>query len=92
MWSFEYPSLVQRIMNAKVHDTIGVSPAELVFVKSINLYTGLLLPIPPESLFNGTADVLEHGLSDHVAKLIKVQSLLIEIGKDNHQLSADSFT
>ncbi len=31
VWSSEYLRLVQRIMNAKVHDTIGVSPAELVF-------------------------------------------------------------
>ncbi len=58
--------------------------------KSINLYTGFLLPTPPESLIKGTADVSEHRLSDHVAKLIKVQSLLIEIARDN-QLSADSF-
>jgi hypothetical protein len=77
-------------MNANVHDTIGVSPAELVFGKSINLYTGLLLPIPPESLIKGTADVKEHRLSDRVPKLIKLQSLLIEIARDN-QLSADSF-
>jgi hypothetical protein len=78
-------------MNAKVHDTIGVSPAELVFGKAINLYAGLLLPIPPESLIKGTADVAEHRLSsDHVARLIKVQNLLIEIARDN-QLSADSF-
>ncbi len=90
VWSSEYLPLVQRIMNAKVHDTIGVSPAELIFGKSINLYTGLLLPIPPESLIKGTAGVSEHRLSDHVAKLIKVQSLLIEIARDN-QLSADSF-
>ncbi len=62
----------------------------MVFGKSINLYTGLLLPIPPESLIKGTADISEHKLSDHVAKLIKVQSLLIEIARDN-QLSADSF-
>jgi hypothetical protein len=27
-------------MNAKVHDTIGVSPAELLYGKAINLYTG----------------------------------------------------
>ncbi len=67
VWSSEYLPLVQRIMNAKVHDTIGVSPpAELVFGKSINLYTGLLLPTPPESLIKGTADVAEHRLSDHV--------------------------
>ncbi len=77
-------------MNAKVHDTIEVSPAELVFGKAINLYAGLLLPIPPESLIMGTAEVAEHRLSDHVARLIKVQSLLIEIARDN-QLSADSF-
>jgi hypothetical protein len=77
-------------MNAKGHDTIGVSPAELVFGKSINLYTGLLLPVPPESLIRGTSEVTEGKLSDHVAKLIKVQSLLIEIARDN-QLSADSF-
>jgi hypothetical protein len=59
-------------MNAKVHDTIGVSPAELVFGKAINLYTGLLLPIPPEPLIKGTTEVTEHRLSDHVARLIKV--------------------
>jgi hypothetical protein len=77
-------------MNAKVHDTISVSPAELVFEKSINLYAGLLLPIPPESLVKGTADVTEHRLFDHVVRLIKAQSLRIEIARDN-QLSADSF-
>ncbi len=49
------------------------------------------MPVPPESLIKGTADVSEHRLSDHVARLIKVQSLvLIEIARDN-QLSADSF-
>jgi hypothetical protein len=90
VWSSEYLPLVQRIMNAKVHDIIGVSPAELVFGKAINLYAGLLLPIPPESLIKDTANVAEHRLSDHVARLIKVQSLLIEIARDN-QLSADSF-
>jgi hypothetical protein len=90
VWSSEYLPLVQRIMNAKVRDTIGVSPAELVLGKTINLYTGLLLPIPPESLIKGTAEVTEGRLSDHVAKLIKVQSLLTEIARDN-QLSADSF-
>ncbi len=64
-------------MNAKVHDTIGVSPAKLVFGKAINLYAGLLLPFPPESLIKVTFEVTEHRLSDHVARLIKVQSLLI---------------
>ncbi len=48
------------------------------------------MPIPTDSLIKGTADVSEHRLSDHVARLIKVQSLLIEIVRDN-QLSVDSF-
>jgi hypothetical protein len=63
-------------MRRSVHDTISVYPAELLLEKSINLYTGLLLPIPPESLIKGTADVTEHRLSDHVAKLIKVRFLV----------------
>ncbi len=46
--------------------------------------------MPPEPVIKVTADVAEHRLSDHVARLIKVQSLLIEIARDN-QLSADSF-
>ncbi len=83
MWSSEYLPLVQRIMNAKVHDTIGVSQAKLVFGKSLNLYTGPLLPIPPESLIKGTADVTEHRLSDHVARLIKEASPLSDMSPVN---------
>jgi hypothetical protein len=37
--SSDYLPLVQRIMNAKVHDTIGVTPAELLFGQAINLYS-----------------------------------------------------
>jgi hypothetical protein len=54
-------------MNVKVHDTIGVSPAELIFGKAINLYTGLLLSIPPPvSLVKGTMEVTAQRLTDHV--------------------------
>jgi hypothetical protein len=49
-WSIDYLPLVQRIMNAKVHDTIGVSPAELLFVQAFNLYSGLLSAVPPSPL------------------------------------------
>jgi hypothetical protein len=78
VWVSEYLPLVQRIMNAKVHDTIGVSPVELVFGKAINLYAGLLLPIPPESLIKSTAEVAEHRLSDHVARLIRFKAFLLK--------------
>jgi hypothetical protein len=66
-----------------VHDTIGVSPTELVFGKSINLYTGLLLAFPLESLSRGTAELAAGRLSDHVAKLIKVKGRLLEVARDN---------
>ncbi len=35
-WSSEYLPLIQRIMNAKVHDTIGVSPADGVAIWESN--------------------------------------------------------
>ncbi len=61
-------------MNAKVHDTIGVSQAELLYGKAINLYTGLLSPFPPESLVKGQEEAVNGRLSDHIAKLIAMQT------------------
>jgi hypothetical protein len=69
-WPSEYLSLVQRIINAKVHDTIGVSPTELLlFGKAINLYARMLLPFSPESLIKGKEEVAAGRLYDHVARL-----------------------
>jgi hypothetical protein len=77
-------------MNAKVHDTIGVSPAELIYGKAINLYTGLLSSFPPESLVKGQEEAVNGRLSDHISKLIAMQTLLIEAAWDK-QLGMDSF-
>ncbi len=76
-------------MNAKVHDTIGVSPAELLFGQAINLYSELLSAIPPESLIKGLDDSASGRLSEHVAKLTKAQHTLIEVARNN-QLASDS--
>ncbi len=89
-WSSDCLLLVQRIMNAKVHDTIGVSPAELLFGQAINLYSGLLSAIPPESLTKGLDDAAGSRLSNYVAKLVKAQHKLIEVARSN-QLSSDSY-
>ncbi|KAB2877427.1 hypothetical protein F9K33_16425 [bacterium] len=41
LWSMDYLQLVQRIMNAQIHETIGVTPSELLFGKAIpSLLTG----------------------------------------------------
>ncbi len=82
-WSSEYLPLVQRIMNAKVLDTIGVSPAELLFGMAINLYTGLLSPFPPESLVEGQEEAADRRLFDHKVKLNKMKNLLIEVARDS---------
>ncbi len=89
-WSSDYLPLIQRIMNAMVHDTIGVSPAELLFGKAINLYSGLLSAIPPESLTKGMEDASFGRLSGHIAKLVNAQHTLFEIAREN-QLSSDSY-
>jgi hypothetical protein len=76
-------------MNAKVRDTVSVSPAELLFGQAINLYSGLLSAIPPESLIKGLDDSASARLSEHVAKLTKAQHTLIEVARNN-QLASDS--
>jgi hypothetical protein len=89
-WSTDCLPLVQRIMSPKVHDTIGVSPAELLFGQSINLYSGLLSAIPPESLIKGLDAAATGHLSNHVTKLVKAQHTLIEVARSN-QLTSDSY-
>ena len=42
-WSISLP-LVQRIMNASVHSSIGVSPAQLLFGNAVTLDRGIFLP------------------------------------------------
>jgi len=39
--------MVQRIINAATHSSIGVSPAQLLFGGALNLDRGILLPFPP---------------------------------------------
>jgi len=37
--------MVQRILNATVHESIGVSPAQLLFGNAIDLDRGLFTPL-----------------------------------------------
>lgn len=62
-WSLRLP-LIARIMNATVNDTIGVTPASLIFGNSINLDRGIFLPMAliddpliPNRLSQWTADM-----------------------------------
>jgi transposase InsO family protein len=67
----DYLPLVQRIMNAQVHSSIGLSPAEILFGNSVNLDRGLIFPyddIPSNTKF-----------SEWIGKMIKTQKDLVDI-------------
>ena len=43
-WTKSLP-LVQRIINSSVHDSIGVSPAQIIFGDSLNLNRGFIVSV-----------------------------------------------
>jgi len=75
-----YLPLVQRIMNASVHTTIGVSPAQIVFGNSVSLDRNLL-SIPSEGPVAASA---------HISDLLQAQSEIIGIAQKN-QIETDQF-
>jgi hypothetical protein len=65
-WSMRLP-LIARIMNATVHETIGITPASLLYGNMINLDRGIFLPLEsqiapehsiPTSLSQWSSDML----------------------------------
>jgi hypothetical protein len=84
-WSLLLP-LVQRILNVTVKDSLGVSPAQLVFGNTMNLDRGLFfendhIDIDEPASITPTVKV-------YLETLLKAQSAIIEIAQKN-QLSAD---
>jgi hypothetical protein len=78
-WS-TYRPFVARILNNEIHESTGVSPAQLIFGNSVNLSRGIIYP---NKL---TDDTMQ--LSEWTAKLLKTQSLAIQIAQKN-QLAKD---
>ena len=80
---YKFLPLVQRIMNAQVHKSLGVSPAQIVFGGSINLDRGLI----PTTLskINPVTDMTEY-----VTDLIQAQGDIIKIAQEN-QLAQDDY-
>ena len=76
-WSIYLP-LVQRIMNASVHHSTGVTPAQLLFGNAVNLDRGLLIEQVP-------GDKPDIKLSKYLADLLKTQATIIEIAQNNLQ-------
>ena len=76
-----YVPLVQRIMNASVHNTLGVSPAQIVFGNSVRLDRNLL-PIQ--------SNVHSSNVQEYLASLLQAQKDIIEIAARN-QMESDQF-
>ena len=69
-WPRKLP-IVQRIMNASVHESIGVAPAQLVLNNSISLDRNVYLPIT-------ALNVTERQLSSWADKSIALQRKILE--------------
>jgi hypothetical protein len=66
-WSTYLP-LVQRIMNSQVHESIGVSPASIVFGNSLTLDRGILLPYKTNEMTK---------LSQWTSKMLEAQEIIV---------------
>ena len=82
IWSDVLP-IVQRIMNAEPVETLGASPAQLVFGNAVDLDRGIFLPQLPR---DGEAREVE--LSAWSARMLKAQARVLELARVN-QLRKD---
>jgi hypothetical protein len=79
-----YLPLVQRIMNSSVHNTLGVSPAQLVFGNAVRLDRNLLPEIPFQ-IRNS-----EQAVNVYLEDLLKAQEEIVQIAQRN-QWKTDQF-
>ena len=86
LWSMDYLPLVQRIINAQPHESIGITPSELLFGKAINLNRGMLSPFIPEEERQEQSE----RLSDYYINMLEAQKLLISAAQEQ-QLVEDSY-
>jgi hypothetical protein len=83
-WSTYLP-LIQRIMNASVHSSTGVSPAQLLFGNAVKLDSGIFLP--HKKGYNAEAEQ-ESTLAEWAQKMQATQAELIELAR-KHQVERD---
>ena len=77
-----YLPLVQRILNASIHKSIGVSPAQIIFGNAVQL-DRQILPLPDE-VVNPTT------YKEHLQNMLEAQSEIIQIAQKN-QRDTDDF-
>ena len=77
-WTKSLP-LVQRIINSSVHDSIGVSPAQIIFGDSLNLNRGFIVSVEDKEKFDS-----EVVMTEYSQDMIERQAHIIAIAQ-KHQ-------
>jgi transposase InsO family protein len=72
-WTKSLP-LVQRIINSSVHDSIGVSPAQIIFGDSLNLNRGFIVSVEDKEKFDSEVIMTEYSkdMIDRQAEIIAI--------------------
>ena len=70
----DYLPLIQRIINATVHESIGVTPASLLFGNQIQLDRNIIIPFDHNTNPN-------RKLSDYVRDMMQAQTTLIRLAQ-----------
>ena len=83
-WSDVAP-LVERIHNARVHSTTGVSPASLIFGNSVDLDRGLFLPLE-QGVPSITYSAWQARMLDRQSRIIAVAQKHLEADAAKHAL------
>ena len=78
-WSWVYP-LVERIINSEVHETIKVSPAQLVFGNMVDLDRGIFLP-------HEVQNRKQSKYSEYTSKLLNAQEDIIKVAYESQNKS-----
>lgn len=73
-WSLSLP-LVQRIFNAEIKESLGVSPAQIIFGNAINLDRGIILP-------HSNSITRETALSNWISNMLQIQHDIISAAKE----------
>jgi hypothetical protein len=74
-WTKSIP-LVQRIINSSVHDSIGVSPAQIIYGDALNLNRGFIVSVEDKEKFD--SEVI---MSEYSKDMIERQARIIAIAQ-----------
>jgi len=89
-WSDVLP-LVQRIINAEIMESIGVSPAQIIFGNSINLDKGNFLNTDPKTGESISVDSKVKRFSEWMARMLDAQATIIQVARQTQSRAQSEY-